>query len=359
VKAVVLVGGEGTRLRPLTIAVPKQMLPVAEVPMIERVLAHLALHGITEAVLSLGYRHDAFLGALPSARSIGLQVVPAIEPEPRGTAGAVRFAADAVGIDETFLVLNGDVLTDLDLGALMSFHADHGAEGTLALSSVADPSSFGLVAVDDGRVTAFIEKPPAGSSGPGLINMGAYVLEPSVLDRIPQGRAVSIEREVFPPMVADGRLFAMVSPAYWADTGTPARFLAVQRDLVAGRRPGPPAPGAVDRGDGVWIMGTAVVDGDVRAPSLVGTAAYVQAGATVEGSVVGAAARVHDGAVVRDSVLLPGAVVRADAVVDGCLVGDQAVIGEKAWLSDMAVVGPGVEVEAGARLEGTRVPTPT
>ncbi len=358
-KAVVLVGGEGTRLRPLTLAVPKQMLPVAEVPMIERVLVHLAHHGVTEAVLSLGYRHDDFLAALPGARAIGLHIVPAIEPEPRGTAGAVRFAADAAGIAEPFLVLNGDVLTDLDLGALIRFHADHGAEGTLALSSVADPSSFGLVATEADRVTAFIEKPPPGTSGPGYINMGAYVLEPSVLDRIPEGRAVSIEREVFPHMVADRRLFAMASPAYWADTGTPERFLAVQLDLVTGRRPGPPAPGAVDRGDGVWTMGTAVIDGDVRPPALVGTAAYVQAGATVERSVIGAGARVYEGATVRDSVLLPGSVVRRDAVVVGCLIGEQAVIGEKACLSEMAVVGPGVEVGPGARLEGVRVPAPT
>ncbi len=352
-------GGEGTRLRPLTLAVPKQMLPVAEVPMIERVLAHLALHGVTEAVLSLGYRHDDFLAALPSARAIGLHIVPAIEPEPRGTAGAVRYAADAAGIAEPFLVLNGDVLTDLDLGALIRFHAEQGAEGTLALSAVADPSSFGLVATEAGRVTAFVEKPSTGTSGPGLINMGAYVLEPSVLDRIPEGRAVSIEREVFPLMVADRSLFAMESPAYWADTGTPERFLAVQLDLVDGRRLGPPAPGAVDRGDGVWTMGTAVVDGDVRPPALVGTAAFVQTGATVERSVIGAGARVYEGATVRDSVLLPGAVVRADAVVVGCLVGEQAVIGEKACLSELAVVGPGVEVEPGARLEGVRVPATT
>jgi len=357
VRAVVLVGGEGTRLRPLTIALPKQMLPVAEVPMIERVLAHLAHHGITEAVLSLGYRHDDFIAALPSARSIGLDIVPAIEPEPRGTAGAIRFAADAAGIDEVFLVLNGDVLTDLDLGALIEFHTRHGAEATLALSPVADPSSFGLVETDEGgRVTAFVEKPPPERSGPGLISMGAYVLEPSVLDRIPPGQAMSIEREVFPPLVADGRLFAMSSPAYWADTGTPERFLAVQLDLLTGKRPPPPAPHAVDRGDGVWTIGTAVVEGDVHPPALVGPAAFVQAGAQVEQSVVGAGARVHTGAVVRGSVLLPGAVVRAGAVVDGCLVGEQAVVGEKAWLSDTVVLGPGVEVEAGARLSGVRVP---
>jgi len=359
VRAVVLVGGEGTRLRPLTSAVPKQMLPIAEVPMIERVLAHLALHGITEAVLSLGYRHDYFVAALPGARALGLRIVAAIEPEPRGTAGAIRFAADVAGIAEPFLALNGDVLTDLDLGALIAFHSDHGAEGTLALSSVADPTSFGLVSTDAGRVTAFIEKPPPDMSGPGLVNMGAYVLEPSVLDRIPEGRAMSIERDVFPPMVADGSLFAMASTAYWADTGTPERFLAVQLDLLAGRRPGPPAPGAVDRGDGVWTMGTAVIDGEVRPPALVGAAAFIAAGATVERSVIGAGARVNAGATVRESVLLPGAVVRADALVDGCLVGEQAVIGEKALLSDMAVVGPAVEVEPGARLRGVRVPAVT
>ncbi|MDQ6797576.1 MAG: NDP-sugar synthase [Actinomycetota bacterium] len=358
-RAVVLVGGEGTRLRPLTCAVPKQMLPVAEVPMIERVLAYLAAHGVTEAVLSLGYRHDDFLSALPSARALGLRIVVAVEPEPRGTAGAIRFAADAAGIAEPFLALNGDILTDLDLGALMAFHSDHGAEGTLALSSVADPTSFGLVATEGGRVTVFIEKPPPDRSGPGLVNMGAYVLEPSVLDRIPEAGAVSIERDVFPRMVADGSLFAMASTAYWADTGTPERFLAVQLDLLAGRRPGPPAPGAVDRGDGVWTMGTAVIDGQVRPPALVGTAAFIHGGATVESSVIGAGARVNEGATVRKSVLLPGAVVRADAVVDGCLVGEQAVIGEKAWLSDMAVVGPGVEVDPGARLQGVRVPAIT
>jgi len=339
---------------------PKQMLPVAEVPMIERVLGHLALHGITEAVLSLGYRHDDFLAALAGARALGMRVVPAVEPEPRGTAGAVRFAAEAAGITEVFVVLNGDVLTDLDLGALIDFHTRRGAEATLALASVADPSSFGLVNTDgDGRVTAFVEKPAAGSTGPSLISMGAYVLEPSVLDRIPPGRAASIEREVFPQMVADGSLFAMASPAYWADTGTPQRFLDVQLDLVTGRRPPPPAPGATDRGDGVWTMGAPVIDGDVHPPALVGATAFIQAGARVERSVVGAGARVHEGASVRDSVLLPGAVVRADAVVDGCLVGNQAVVGEKAWLSDMAVVGPGVEVEAGARLSGVRVPAAT
>ncbi len=355
-RAVVLVGGAGTRLRPLTLAVPKQMLPIAEVPMIERVLTTLAGQGVTSAVLALGYHAEHFLDALPPPRSLGLAVLPVVEPEPLGTAGAVRFAATAAGIDERLVVINGDVLTDLDLRQLVDFHRERGAEGTLALSPAEDPSSFGLVATaEDGRVTDFAEKPEG--SKPGLISVGTYVLEPSALERIPGGRAVSIEREVFPAMVRDGTLFGLPSPAYWSDTGTPERYLQVQLDLVSGRRGHPPAPGAVDRGDGVWTVGSAIVDGDVTPPALIGTAAYVQAGASVEASVVGAGARVHDGARVRESVLLPGSVVRGGAVVEGSVIGDQAVIGEGAEVSGLAVVGPRVTVEPGARLAGVRVAT--
>jgi mannose-1-phosphate guanylyltransferase len=355
VKAVVLVGGSGTRLRPLTLALPKQMLPVAEVPMIQRVLAHLAENGVTEAVLSLGYRHEAFLEALPGARTLGLHVTSVIETEPLGTGGALGFAARTAGVDERFVAVNGDVLTDLDLGALVDFHVERGAEGTLALTPVDDSSPFGLVATDeDGRVVEFVEKPAAAQ--PGLVNAGTYVLEPSVLERIPENRPVSIEREVFPAIAAEGSLYAMVSSTYWTDTGTPERFLRCQLELIQGRRPGPPAPGAHHRGDGVWTIGSAVIDGEVQGPALIGTAAYVQSGATVERSVIGAGARVHEGARVRESVLLPGAVVRADATVELSLVGEQAVVGEKASLSGITVVGPNVEVEAGAHLHGVRLP---
>ena len=354
-RAVVLVGGSGTRLRPLTLAVPKQMLPVAEVPMIYRVLAHLADNGVREAVLSLGYRHDAFLDALPGARALGIHVRSVIETDPLGTGGALSFAARMAGIDERFVAVNGDVLTDLDLAELVDFHARSGAEGTLALTHVDDASPFGLVATeDDGRVAEFLEKPPA--TQPGDVNAGTYVLEPSVLERIPDGRPVSIERETFPAMCADRSLYAMVSPAYWTDTGTPERFLHCQLDLISGRRPGPPAPGAHNRRDGVWTIGSAVVDGDVHSPALIGPAAFVQSGACVERSVVGAGARVHAGARVRHSVLLPGAVVRADATVESSLIGEQAVVGEKASLSGLTVVGPRVVIEPGAQLDGLRLP---
>ncbi len=234
-KAVVLVGGEGTRLRPLTLSAPKQMLPIVGVPMIERVLGHLARHGVDEAVLSLGYLPDAFMEAYPDGRAAGIRLFYAVEPEPLDTAGAVRFAATLAGIAETFVVVNGDVLTDLDLTSLVAFHRERRAEGTIALHPVADPSAFGVVPTDEeGRVTAFVEKPPRDEAPTNEINAGTYVLEASVLARIPEGGRVSIERETFPTMVRDRCLFARSDESYWLDTGTPAAYLDANFDYLNG-----------------------------------------------------------------------------------------------------------------------------
>jgi len=357
VRAVVLVGGEGTRLRPLTFTTPKQMLPIVEVTMIERVLSHLAGFGVDDVVLSMGYRPDAFLAAFPDDSCGGVALAYAVEPEPLDTAGAVRFAATHAGIDETFLVVNGDVLTDLDLGSLVGFHQAHGAEATISLTPVEDPSAFGVVPTDEaGRVEAFIEKPRREDAPTNLINAGTYVLEPSVLERIPGDRRVSIERETFPALVADGSCFALPSDAYWIDTGTPAKFLQANLDLLSGLR-GDPAPHAKEHGAGVWYGGAGpVVDGEVVAPSFVGDAAFVAKGARVEGSVLGAGARVADGAVVRGSVVLPGAVVANGAVVDGSIVGENAMVGEHARLTGLTVIGGSAKVEPGTTLDAARVP---
>jgi len=354
----VLVGGEGTRLRPLTNTIPKQLLPVVEQTMIERVLAHLAAHGVEEALLSLGYRPDAFLSAFPEDRAGGVRLRYAVEPAPLDTAGAIAFAASHGGIDDTFLVVNGDVLTDLDVSALVRFHRQRGAEASISLTPVDDPSRFGVVPTDaDGRVLAFIEKPEPGRAPTNMINAGAYVLEPSVLDRIDRERRVSIERETFPAMVEAGRLFALASDSYWIDAGTPAQYLQAHRDLLSGARPGPPAPGAREAAPGVWVLGAPVIDGEVRPDSLIGAGARVASGACVVDSVVGAGARVDAGASLAGSVLLPGAAVAAGAAVDDSVVGAQAVIGESAVVRDLSVVGAGVVIDAGARVEGDRVPT--
>ncbi|MEZ5341701.1 MAG: nucleotidyltransferase family protein [Acidimicrobiales bacterium] len=221
-KAVVLVGGFGTRLQPLTLARPKQMLPMNGETMLERVLAKLAAGGVDEAVLALGYRPEVFTNAFPDGMIAGIKMHYAVEPEPLDTAGAIGFAARAAGFDDTFIAVNGDVLTDLDIGELVAKHREWGGEGTIALTPVDDPSRFGVVPIDaDNRVEAFIEKPPADEAPSNWINAGTYVLEASVLDRIPEGVRVSIERQVFPEMVASGRLFALQSSAYWVDAGTP------------------------------------------------------------------------------------------------------------------------------------------
>jgi len=357
--AVVLLGGIGTRLRPLTYSTPKQALPIAEIPMIERVLSHLLDHGVTAAVLSLGYLHQAFASLFPDGGYQSMDVTFAVEPEPLDTGGAIRFAADAAGIDQRFLVVNGDVLTDLDITAMLEFHDSRdGAEATIALAHVLDSSAFGRVVTDtaDGRVKRFVEKPPADQAGPGHVNAGTYVFEARVLARIPTDRRVSVEREVFPGIVADRALFAFPSTAYWTDTGTPAQYLRAQLDIVAGRRPGPAAPGAVDDGDGVWRMGQVTVDGDVHGPALLGVDARVASGATVRNSIVGAGAGVDEGAVVEDSVLLAGAWVTAGATVQGSIIGPGAVIGEGASVTDGSVVGGSVKVDPGARISGARVP---
>ena len=361
-RAVVLVGGEGTRLRPLTLTAPKQMLPVVEVTMIERVLGHLADHGVDEAVLSLGYQPERFIGVFEGDRAGGVDLTYAVEPQPMGTAGAIRFAAEAagIGVGETFIAVNGDVLTDLDVTALVELHHDAKAEGTIALTRVPDPSAFGVVpTTDDGRVIEFVEKPPPGTAVTNAINAGTYVLEPSVLDRIPLGGPVSIERQIFPALAAEGRLYALASDAYWIDAGTPALYLTAHFDLLDGLRPPPPAPGAHlrdDLGAGVWVLGDAVVDGVVTGPALVGTAAFVHSGATVEHSVVGSGARIGAGARVRNSVLLPGAAVHERAVVDGSIVGSNAVVRERATLTALTVIGDGYTVEADGNLVATRIP---
>jgi mannose-1-phosphate guanylyltransferase len=293
--------------------------------MIERVLTHLAGHGIATVVLSLGYRPDAFTDAYPDGLCAGVALAYAVEATPLDTAGAIRFAARTAGIDETFVVVNGDVLTDLDVTGLVAFHRERGAEATVALTPVEDPSAFGVVPTDDeGRVVAFIEKPPPGEAPTNLINAGTYVFEPSVLDRIPAGRRASIERETFPALVGDGRLFALGSTAPWVDAGTPATFLAANLRYAGGQHPG------------------CGVDG---------TASVVM-------SVLGDGVKVGPGAVVENSVCFDGAAIEADAEVRSSIVGRQARVGTGAVLTDLSVVGDTVVVPPGARLRADRVPAP-
>jgi mannose-1-phosphate guanylyltransferase len=324
-QAIVLVGGQGTRLRPLTETIPKPALTLVDRPFLAYMVEWLAGHGVTEVVLACGFLPGVLREALGDGEPGGPRIRYVTEPHRRGTAGAIRFAADALGADleDRFLALNGDVLTDLDLTVLLAAHERAGARATVALYAVEDSAAYGLVSVDDGgRVIEFLEK--TGEPAPGEVNAGAYVLERSLLGLVPPDREVSIEREVFPRLVGDG-LYGLRLDGYWMDIGTPDRYLQASWDILEGR-----------------------VKTRVRATApglLVGAGAEIAAGATVgPRAVVSAGCRVAAGATVTKSVLLHGCTVEAGARVSG------------------SVLGPGVTVTAGAELvdalvgEDERVP---
>ena len=306
------------------------MLPIVGIPMIERVVAGLGSHGVTEAVLSLGYRPDAFIDAYPDGICAGVVLHYAVEPEPLDTAGAVRFAAESAHIDDTFIVVNGDVLTDLDVTELWNFHKSHGAEGTIALTPVDDPSRYGVVPIDDdGRVIAFVEKPAPGTAPTNWINAGTYVLEPSILDRIDSDRRVSIERETFPSVVADGGLFALHSDAYWIDAGTPATYLRAQLDLIDGHRSSEPG---------------------------LNPSAEVDSSATVENSVLGADVVIGNGAVIRNSILMDNVTVGPGVHILDSIIADRVWVGPDSVIRDLSVIGAGLQVAARSEFSSTRLP---
>ena len=257
---------------------------------------------------------------------------------------------------------NGDVLTTLDLDALVAFHDAHEAEATIYLTQVADPSAFGVVPTrDDGEVVAFVEKPPKGRAPTNWINGGTYVLEPSVLDRIPERLTVSIERETFPRMLDEpSRLYAMASDAYWIDIGTPEKYLQAHTDVFRAALGGSPAPGARELTPGVWVQGTPDIDADARleAPTLIGDRAVVAAGARVVGSVVGDDAVVGPGARLLRSVVHAGATLQDEAEAIDAVVGAGASLGVGAIASDHTVMGAGATLGAGARASGARIRRP-
>jgi mannose-1-phosphate guanylyltransferase len=360
VRAIVLVGGEGTRLRPLTYTTPKPLLAIANRPFLERQLTWLARHGIDEVILSLGYLPDAFAARFPDDSVGDLALRYAVEDEPLGTAGGIRYAAEVAGIDERFVVCNGDVLTTLDLTEMVRFHDEHGGEATIHLCRVEDPSAFGVVPTrPDGEVMAFVEKPPPGRVPSHWINAGTYVLEPSVLDRIPPRLTVSVERQTFPRMLdRPGRLFARQSDAYWIDIGTPEKYLEAHADVLAGRLGAPPAPGAVETAPGVWQQGTASIAPDARVepPVLLGPGVRIAAGARVRDAVLGAACSVGADASVLRSVLLERACLADHAEALDAVVGPGAVLEPGVVAVGGTIIGASATVAAGSRLSGARVP---
>lgn len=337
--AIVLVGGFGTRMRPLTNDIPKPMLPVGHDPMIVRLVGRLARGGVTDVVLALGFKPEPFQAAFPDGvchtEHGDVQMHYAVEPEPLDTGGAIRFAADAVRADRPLdgpvVVANGDVMTDLDVGALIEAHRAAGREATLHLIAVDDPSAFGVVDLaDDGAINAFVEKPEPGTEPSNLINAGTYVFEPSVFDRIPAGQRVSIERDTFPTLVADAAIGGVSTDDYWLDAGRPELYLAANLDLIKGVRAAESA---------IAVHPDALVD-----PT-----------ATVVDSLVGPGARVEAGTTVVDTVVLPGAVIGERSQVESSIV--MGTVGADATLIE-AVIGAAGVVDDGDVIAHSSIPDP-
>lgn len=325
--AVVLVGGFGTRLRPLTNTVPKPMLPIGNVPMVVRLAARLAAGGVTDIVLALGFQPDAFRAAFPGDSlthgDATVKLHYAVEPEPRDTAGAIKFAADAVGIDGTFVVANGDIVTGLEIKDLLRAHSEGGREATIHLTPVDDPSSFGVVELDDAQlVQRFVEKPAPGETSSNLINAGTYLMEASVLDRIAADVPVSVERVTFPDLVAAGDLAGYPTSDSWIDTGRPEFYLEANLAYADSER--------------------AIVESELAATSRIS-------------QVIADRATIGENAVVSRSVLLPGAVIEKNARVENSLVWGRVSSG--ASIID-AVIGQDGVVPPGD-YRGLRLPDPT
>ncbi len=342
-QAVILVGGEGTRLRPLTAQTPKPVVTLVDRPFIAFMIEWLRRHGIDHVVMSCGFRADSVREVLGDGSKFGIRLSFIEEPDPRGTAGALKLAEPL--LEDRFLMLNGDVLTDIDLTAQIAQHERTGATATLALVGVADPTAYGLVVLSgDGSVREFIEKPSAENLPTNLISAGAYVLEREILDLIPPERNVSIEREVWPRLVGNG-LYGYASESYWLDIGTPQRYLQGTFDIIAGNVE--TAVGA-RLGDG-WLAvdPRAEIAGRVIPPALIERGATVAAGAHVGSLVVlGENVSVGEGSTVERSVVLAGTEIGPGCELRDCIIAPRCRVGRGTQVSGGAVLGEGVSVGA-------------
>jgi mannose-1-phosphate guanylyltransferase len=342
-QAVILVGGEGTRLRPLTSTMPKPVVPLVDRPFIAFMLDWLREHGVDDVIMSCGFLATAVREALGDDSRLGLRLRFVEEPEPRGTAGALKLAEPM--LDERFLMLNGDVLTDIDLTSQMAQHEATGARATLALVPVADPTAYGVVLLEeDGSVREFIEKPSSDRVPSNLISAGAYVLERTILELVPPDRNISIEREIWPLLVGDG-LYGFASESYWLDIGTPARYLQGTFDIIEGNVTTAVRERLGD--DWLAIDDGAVLEGRVIPPAVLERGVRIAAGAHVGSLVVlGADVSIGAGSTVERAVVLEGTQVGEGCELRDCIVAARCRVGDRSRITGGAVLGEGVSVGA-------------
>jgi mannose-1-phosphate guanylyltransferase len=352
-QAVILVGGEGTRLRPLTSTVPKPVVPLVDRPFIAFMLEWLRQHGIEDVIMSCGFLATSVRNVLGDGSGLGIRLRFVEEPDPRGTAGALKFAESM--LDERFLMLNGDVLTDIDLTAQIAQHERSGARATLALVPVEDPTAYGLVRLaEDRSVSDFVEKPSPDSIDTNLISAGAYVLERDVLELVAPERNVSIEREVWPRLIGEG-LYGFPAESYWLDIGTPERYLQGTFDIIEGNV----RTALAERlGSGyLAIDPDCRIDGRVVPPAVLERGVSVAAGAHVgslvvlgEGVAIGAGTTVERAVIMRGAEIGPGCTLRDCIVAAGCRVGEGTQITDGAVLGEGVTVGADNMVTHGARI---------
>jgi mannose-1-phosphate guanylyltransferase len=354
VQALILAGGQGTRLRPLTSTIPKPVVPLVGRPFISYMLQWLHRHGVEDVILGCGFMADAVREVLGDGSGLGIRLRYLEEPKPLGTGGALKFAEDL--LDERFFMLNGDVLTDMDLTAQLEQHDRTGARATLALYPVEDPSAYGLVRCEpDGTVREFIEKPPLDELDTNLINAGAYILERDVLDGMPPaGTNVSIEREVFPRLVGRG-LYGYESSGYWMDIGTPERYLQATYDILEGKVRTEVGRELGDRG--LALVDTSAIEGRVVAPVLVAAGCSVAPHAMVgDRSVLGEGVTVSERARVLASVLLERVTVGAGTTISSSIIGRDVTIGAQCHIEGRVMLGDGVRIGSGNTLAaGARI----
>ena len=340
-QAVILVGGEGTRLRPLTSTVPKPVVPLVDRPFISFMLEWLARHDVDDVIMSCGFLASGVRNVLGDGSDLGVRLRFVEEPDPRGTAGALKFAEPM--LDERFLMLNGDVLTDIDLSAQIAQHEQTGAQATLALVPVADPSAYGLVRLDEQRaVLDFVEKPSPDAIDTNLISAGAYVLEREILELVPRDQNVSIEREVWPRLIGNG-LYGFPAQSYWLDIGTPERYLQGTFDIIEGNV----ATAVAERLGDDWLAvdAGATVDGRVVPPAVLERDVRVAPGAHVGSLVVlGEGVEVGTGSTVERSVILRGTEIGENCTLRDCIVAGGCRIGANTQITGGAVLGEGVTV---------------
>ena len=349
-KAVILVGGEATRLRPLTLNTPKAMVPVLNRPFLEHVIHHLTQHQVKDVILTLSNLAQPIEDYFGDGSQFGVRLAYTVEDTPLGTAGAVRNATKY--LDETFIVLNGDIFTDLNLKEMIDFHRKRKAKVTIALTPVEDPTSYGLIeTTTQGKVNRFLEKPSPSEITTDMINAGTYIIEPDVLDYIPEQTNFSFERQLFPQLLDQGEpVYAYPSSAYWIDIGTPEKYLKLHRDLLSGKSNyySPCSSDEVATGEGCRIHPTAQIAGRI----FMGDNCTVEAEARLTGPIViGSGCTIAEGAVIEDSLLWHNVSIGRKARIKGSIIADNCRLEANSWVSDGSVLGDNVTVTYGYKLE--------